>query len=59
MHALAELDLRDKGLVALMRAREAEYEAMSPEERAQAEAELEDFKASMNANRAPLPPVFP
>ncbi|MDQ6694795.1 MAG: hypothetical protein M3014_10330 [Chloroflexota bacterium] len=59
MRALADLDSRNKGLIALMRAREAEYDAMSSEERAQAEAELADFKSSINANRAPLPPLYP
>lgn len=59
MHSFLALDLQRKGAIALLDAREAEFQAMSPEERAQAEQELEEFKASMNANRAPLPPLYP
>lgn len=42
----------------LLLSRRLEYEALSDEERARAEEEWEDFKASMNANRAPEPPLF-
>jgi hypothetical protein len=47
--------------LALLDAWDAEAAAMTPEEVAQAEAEWEEFKANMNANRAleGRPPVFP
>ena len=38
---------------------EKNKEAMSAEERAQVEAEWEDFKASMNTNRFLETPLFP
>lgn len=50
---------KNQGSVSLMLlARQLEYEAMSPEEREQAEQEWEEFKATMNANRAPELPLF-
>ena len=56
-------DQKNQGAIDLLRTwrveGQAEWEAMTDEERAQAEEEWEDFKASMNANRAPGPPIFP
>lgn len=58
---LPEPEVGDQATLALLDAWDAEAAAMTPEEVAQAEAEWEEFKANMNANRTleGRPPVYP
>ena len=55
----AEQIRKNQGAIAWLQAQIDEYEQATPEERAEAEIEWEDFKRSMNENRRPLPPLFP
>jgi hypothetical protein len=54
----AEAARRAAGLRALFAEWDAEAAALTPDEVAATEADWEDFKAQMNTNRAPEPPLF-